>query len=91
MSGPDDKAALVEKSIECAATLLEQLQSLLGDVPPGEQHTAATYALSRALATVVVHGLGHAPQRDDYGRLFKALAMHCDIVAAHQEAGHATH
>jgi len=65
-----------EAEIAEATALAERLVESLPEVGP----TVASFALGRALAAVMVSGLGRLPNATDYDRMTKALRLHCEIV-----------
>lgn len=84
--------ALIELALACSVAVTATLIPLTATLSFAERRNVGTYALSRALAIAVVHGLGgRAPDRGEYAQFLKAFVMHCEIVAEGEASQHVTH
>ncbi len=74
---------LVDRALHQAQRIVNDTDRKLRYLPFGESRTVATYAVARALAAIVVHGLGNRlPDEREFADMFLALRKHCEICAS---------
>lgn len=82
------KQEMMDKCIEAAVEATKAAFAVLAEVPQENRATVETYALSRALAAVLVHRLSkRIPTPEERAIFDQAFTLHCDVIAAHFQEG----
>lgn len=79
---------MLDTATEAAALAALAVFAANASVPQDQRRVADTYALMRALAAVIVSGLGkRAPDAGELKSMTESLQLHCELVAEAMQAG----